>query len=415
MSSGSDIQKRLYHAFPSAVAIQEDGWMVYPSSTQDVAGVMSIANQCGCPVLTSRHTPDEPVSPASSPVIRLSMEKMTGVSAISETGMTVEVQAGIAMRNLEIVMNDHGMTSGYVLLPDVDPPVIHFINDETLSESSMLYGRLQCFVLGAEGVLPSGEVFRIKPAPSRASGPDILSLLLSEHGRLSIVTSLVLRIWRQPKARRIIAAFFGDVENALACAGGIASSGIRLAAGRIYAPGWADPAEPSAEAGPHMAVFVLEGEPAVVDTLAVHVDKIIRDRGGEPARPQHHLATKFVKLPRADEGEEIELVSASCDWTAAPKIHLEAHSRLEERLVGTRVSDFFHEGCRITWSVRESGMGKDLLVGLADLLRRLGGHLLSRHSLADRGLQPGMVYDGLMQKKLEQLKGKMDPNKVIAQ
>jgi FAD/FMN-containing dehydrogenase len=413
MDSDSDTRKLLYHAFPSAVAMQEDGWMVYPSSTREVAGVVSIAVRCGCPVIASPPQEDEPAPAASTPVIRISMEKMTGVAAVSETGMTAEVQAGIAVRNLEIVLNDHGMTSGFVLLPDVDPTLIRFINDETLSESSMLYGRLDRCVLGAEGVLPGGEVFRIRPAPSRGIGPDILGLLLSEHGRLSIVTSVVLRIWRQPRSRRVIAAFFNEPGGAMACAAEIAGAGIRLAAGRIYAPGWPDPAGPAGGSGSNVAVFVLEGEQAVVDTLAVHVDKIVQDRGGEPALPQYHLATKFVKLPKLDSGEETELVSATCDWAAAPDILLEASSRFEESLVAARLSDFFPEGCRISWSVKEAAMGKDLLAGLVDVVRRFGGHLVSRHRLIEGGLPPGMVYDSLMQKKIEQLKETMDPNKII--
>jgi len=234
MDNCAEIEKQLFHGFPSATERHEEGWTVHPSSTSDVSRVVSIANRCGCRLhMISSRRPDADRN--VSPVIRLSLDRMTEVVKLDEHAMTAEVQAGIGVRTLEIVLNDHGMTSGTCLLPDTDPALIDFLGDECVSESSILYGRTDQAAIGAEGVLPGGEEFKIQPAPARAVGPDTLGLLVRGHGNLSIVTSVTLRVWRQPKSRRILCAVFEDQDlaGALRCASKTARSSIRLAAGRV--------------------------------------------------------------------------------------------------------------------------------------------------------------------------------------
>lgn len=412
----AEIQKLLYHAFPSALDQHYDGWSVYVSSTEDVSGVVSIANRCGCPVaLSTAAAEDTTGRHADSPVIRISMDRITEVTRINEQAMTAEVQAGVTVRDLEIVLNDHGMTSGFMLLPDLDPVLIEFLTNESLSESSMLYGRVDQAYIGAEGVLPSGEVFRIKPAPARAVGPDLLGLLVSENGKLSIVTSLILRIWKQAKSRRIIAATFEEIEGALRCASMIARSAIRLAGGRIYAPGRPDSSKNRRTADGNVAVFILEGEQAVVDSRAVHIDEIVQECGGSALPQQHHLATRFIRVPRILSGEESEsvIVCAAADWSAALSVLREVSSRLEEQIKATRISDFFHEGCSISWTVRETDIDGEILFRVVEVLQRFGGSLISHHPGLDEALPAYFYYDGNMRKKIEELKQRIDPSEVF--
>ncbi|MFH1436172.1 MAG: FAD-binding protein, partial [Pseudomonadota bacterium] len=289
-----DVQKLLNHALPSAFVRHGDTWTVSPSSVDDVAKVVGLADQCGCPVRVAAPREEPETDEASSAVIRISMEKMTDVKWVNEESMTAKVQAGLSVRHLEILLNDHGMTSGFVVLPEYDPTLIEFVTDENLSESSVLYGRPDRAFLGVEGVLPSGEAFSTKPTPSRAVGPDLLGMLVSQHGSLSIITSLVLRIWRQPKSRRIVCASFDDVERAVGCASRVAHSGVRLAAGRIYAPEWLEDSGEEGGRGENIAVFVLEGEQAVIDSFADVIEKIIHEAGGGDLN-KHPLATKFVR------------------------------------------------------------------------------------------------------------------------
>jgi len=413
--TGPEIERQLFHAFPSATTRQEDGWTVMPSSTDDAAKAVAIANLCGCPVLVSDRGGEERTGLPRSSILRLSLERMTGVLGVTEPAMTAEVQAGIAMRNLEIALNDHGLTTGAVLLPDVDPTLIDFVTNDSFSEASILYGRTDQIYLGAEGVLPSGETFRIKPAPARAAGPDILGLLVAGHGRVSIVTALILRLWRLPKSRRVIPAGFRSdrLEDALTCASTAARVPIRFAAGRIYAPGWPDQGESGDAPCDHVAVFVLEGEQAVVEATAVHLEGIVRECGGTLLPAQHALATRFVRAPRVAEGEVTASISATAKWPSVLQIHRDVAEKLGGALLASRFSDFFHEGCRVTWTLREGDLGRERLTHVIETLRGLGGCLTSRHPALEGDLPPHLLDEGALRPRMEELKRSMDPGGIL--
>ena len=407
-----EVQKLLNHALPSAFVRLGNTWTVYPSSVDDVAKVVGLANQCGCParVALSREGPE--TDEISSAVIRISMEKMTDVKWVNEESMMAKVQAGLSVRHLEILLNDHGMTSGFVVLPRCDPSLIEFVTDENLSESSVLYGRPDRAYLGVEGVLPSGEAFSTKPTPSRAVGPDLLGMLVSQHGSLSIITSLVLRIWRQPKSRRIICASFDDVERAVSCASRVAHSGVRLAAGRIYAPEWLEDSGREEGPGENIAVFVLEGEQAVIDSFAAVIEKINHEAKGAGLK-KHPLSTKFVRSHGLCTEEECEIVTATADWSVAANIHADVSSKLEKKVVGTRFSNFFHEGCSISWTAGNADVIKDHLPDIAEILRRYGGTLVSRHRAVGKEMSGQLSRDHSLEKKLMELKSRLDPGKTI--
>ena len=409
--TGPEIERQLFHAFPSATTRQEDGWTVMPSSTDDAAKAVAIANLCGCPVLVAARGGDEPAGPPRSSLLRLSLERMTGVLGVTEPAMTAEVQAGIAMRNLEIVLNDHGLTTGAVLLPDVDPTLIDFVTNDSFSEASILYGRTDQIYLGAEGVLPSGEVFRIKPAPVRAAGPDVLGFLVAGHGRVSIVTALILRLGRLPKSRRVVPAGFRSdrLEDALTSASSAARVPIRFAAGRIYAPGWSDHGEEGGAPCDHVAVFVIEGEQAVVEATAVHLEGIVQACGGTLLSPQHALATRFVRAPRVAGGEATASISATAPWPSVLQIHRDVAGRLGDALLASRFSDFFHEGCRITWMLREGDLGRERLTQVVETLRGLGGRLTSRHPALEGDLPPHLLDEGARRPRMVDMKRTMDP------
>lgn len=411
----SEIEKQLFHGFPSATQRHEDGWTVFPSSTRDVARVVSIANRCGCRLRTEPAGRREEAGERITPLIRLSLDRMIEVLKLDERAMTAEVQSGIGVRNLEIVLNDHGMTSGFILLPDADPVLIDFLTDECMSESSILYGRTDQVAIGAEGVLPSGEEFKIQPAPARAIGPDILGLLVREHGNLSIVTSMTLKVWRQPKSRRILCARFEnrDLERALQCASRAARSSIRLAAGRIYAPAWPDPSEPPPPSGDHVAVFVLEGEQSMVDAFAVHVSQIIQESGGNELA-EHHLATRRPRVPRSAAGDDAAILSVTADWSAMADLHQEIATRLDLGLLHTRFSDFFHEGCRASLYVRDSDLTPEVLGRMVEILRRYGATLLSAHSGLEGEGGPGPAQEiDEAQRRVRELKLQMDPSGIL--
>jgi len=413
--SCAGLEELINRRFASASSREEGRWSVWPSTAEEVSALFRAAGEFDCSVRFSSG-PEGGAARGGcdgKPLIRVGLERMTSIRSLDEKSLTVDVQPGIGVRALDIYLGDSGYTTGFLPLPGFDPPLIDFVRRPDWSESSILYGRVdQCFV-GAEGVLPGGGVFRIKPAPARAVGPDLLGLLVAGHGSLCAVTSLWVRFWRQPKSRKVVAASFPDEVEALRCALQVAVSGVRLAAGRIYAPAWAEQeGAGQAAAAAAVAVFVLEGEQALVDAWAPGAARAVEQCHGRLLEPQHHLATKFIRIPPGVASQAARTVTASCPWAAAARLHRETAARLGGELLATRASCFFHEGCQLAWTVRE-GAAADALRAAAEGARRLGGALVGGGGADDAGGKAGTDPADAMRKRLEELKARLDAHGIL--
>ncbi|HDH96592.1 MAG TPA: FAD-binding oxidoreductase, partial [Proteobacteria bacterium] len=136
--------------------------------------------------------------------------------------------------HLERYLNAHGHTLGHFPASIYCCTIGGNLATRSAGQMSSKYGKIEDMVVGLEVVTPKGQVIRVRPAPRRATGPDIGQLFIGSEGTLGIITEAALRIWKLPEERVFGAFKFPDVESGVVAMRRIMQSDIRPAVMRFY-------------------------------------------------------------------------------------------------------------------------------------------------------------------------------------
>ncbi|MDI7269794.1 MAG: FAD-linked oxidase C-terminal domain-containing protein, partial [Myxococcota bacterium] len=228
----------LERAVPGGVAAEGDPpmFVVTPGDAYELAACLRIACERRVPVVARSETAQARL-PEGQVAVVLSLERMQAVRRICEESLTVHAEAGIRVRALEERLAEHALSLGYPLLPDAAPKLGGLLGGRGWGEGSAALGSFEEACVGLEAVLPRGEAIRIKPSPRRAAGPDMMQALVGAEGAFGVITGAILRVYRAPRARRIVGAWFGDARGAVACLAGMLADSFRPAAARVVRPG----------------------------------------------------------------------------------------------------------------------------------------------------------------------------------
>jgi alkyldihydroxyacetonephosphate synthase len=186
-------------------------------------------------------------------------------------------------------------------------------------------------------VLPDGQVVHTRVAPRRATGPELLHLLVGAEGTLGVITAAHLRLHRLPLHRQFDSFRFDAVAPAAVALRESLAAGVRPLVARIQRdprlrrkdrPG--DAPEPTAaELAQRLLLVAYEGPAELVE---VERD-IVRDRatahGGEglgpaPARRWwgQRFAAGFRLTPLlAEEGIFADYVELGATWRDVAALH----------------------------------------------------------------------------------------------
>lgn len=127
----------------------------------------------------------------------------------------VTVEAGMIGGRLEEWLNECGWTLGHYPQSLRISTVGGWVATNSSGTFSSKYGGIEMLLAGLEAVLPSGERVAFRPVPRSATGPRLMQLFVGSEGSLGIVTTVTLRIFRQPQARRFAAYAPGSLERGL--------------------------------------------------------------------------------------------------------------------------------------------------------------------------------------------------------
>ena len=162
-------------------------------------------------------------------------------------------------------------------------------------------------------MLPRGEAIRIKPAPRRAAGPDLMQAFVGGEGAFGVITAAYLRVHRPPRARQIVGAWFPGPAPALACLASLLADSVRPAAARVVRPGpaWAT----ESLRGEAALVLTFEGHTMVVDQFVAMARERIAEAEGSEAGEDDPVCTRDpVDLP-SETARALERVEAAGRWS----------------------------------------------------------------------------------------------------
>src|SRR5438067_9803080 len=159
--------------------------------------------------------------------IVISLARMARILEVDVEHGLVTVEPGVA--NLDVTKAV--AAEGFYYAPDPSSQQVCTIGGNVAENSGgahcLKYGFTVNHVLGAEVVLPDGEVVELSVWDD---GPDLLGAFVGSEGTLGIATKLTLRVLRSPESVRTLLAGFEHTDAAGAAVSGVIAGGILPAA-----------------------------------------------------------------------------------------------------------------------------------------------------------------------------------------
>ena len=209
----------LYQARPDAIVI--------PKSTEEVSAVVRLAYPNKVPVVARGSGTN--LSGGSIPTrggIVLHFSRMNRILEIDLQNQRAVVEPGLFNLDLQNALSP----LGYLYAPDPASQKVSTMGGN-LGENSggphcLKYGVTTNHVLGAEVVLPSGEIIWTGSKACDEPGYDLIGVLVGSEGTLGIATKMILRIMRKPEAIQTFLAVFNSLEDAGNTVSAIIGAGI---------------------------------------------------------------------------------------------------------------------------------------------------------------------------------------------
>jgi len=178
--------------------------LLRPTSTDEVSQVMRICHEHGQTVVVQgglTGVVSGAVSSATDVIITL--EKMTAIESVDETGGTAVVQAGAVLQTVQEAM----AVRGFLFPLDFGGRGSCTLGGTVATNAGginvLRYGMMRQQVLGLEAVLADGTVISsMNQMLKNNTGYDLKQLFIGSEGTLGVVTRMVLRLFPLPKSRQ---------------------------------------------------------------------------------------------------------------------------------------------------------------------------------------------------------------------
>ena len=189
--------------------------VVFPSSTEEVVGVVKLAAREGLPLLP--RGAGTGLSGGAVPIaggIVLCFSRMNRILEVDLENLRAVVQPGVVNADITAAV----MSSGYFYAPDPSSQKACTIGGNVAENAggphTLAYGVTTNHVLGLEVVLADGSVIHTGSKAFDTPGYDLTGLLVGSEGTLGIVTQVIVRLVRAPEAVKTLLGIFHSVDDA---------------------------------------------------------------------------------------------------------------------------------------------------------------------------------------------------------
>jgi glycolate oxidase len=204
--------------------------VVFPASTEEVAGIVSVCAVHRVPIVPRGAGTGYAAgaSPSRGGVI-LSLARLNRILGVETEALRLHAQAGAITAGIHA----RAVAAGLYYPPDPGSSTTCTIGGNVACNAAgphtLRYGVTADYVAGVTAVLSDGRVVRIgEGGDTSASG--LLALMVGSEGTLGVITEVLLRLIPAPKTRFTLAATFTGMERAAAAVAEISEAGIVPAA-----------------------------------------------------------------------------------------------------------------------------------------------------------------------------------------
>ena len=179
--------------------------VVRPATVQEVAAVVRACAAAGAPIvpqggntgLSVGSTPD-----TSGREVVLSLSRMNAVRALDPDNLTITVEAGCILQNMQAAAAQAGLLFPLSLAAEGSCTIGGNLGTNAGGTQVVRYGNTRDLCLGLEVVTAQGEVWNgLKGLRKDNTGYDLRNLLIGSEGTLGIITAATLKLFPRPAAR----------------------------------------------------------------------------------------------------------------------------------------------------------------------------------------------------------------------
>ena len=201
--------------------------VVSPASTDEVAGVVRLADEHGMPV-TARGA-GTGMSGGCIPRpdgIVVSFERMNRILEVDTDNFVAVVEPGVQLDQLDAELAPLGLV--YPVYPgEYSASLGGNVNTNAGGMRAVKYGVTRQHVLGVEAVLPSGEIVQCGGKVVKVStGYDLTQLIVGSEGTLALVTRIYLRLYPRPAHGATVFAPFTTLDEVAGAVPKVVASGV---------------------------------------------------------------------------------------------------------------------------------------------------------------------------------------------
>ncbi|MFO7928567.1 MAG: FAD-binding oxidoreductase, partial [Candidatus Humimicrobiaceae bacterium] len=149
-------------------------FIVHPGSPEEISKTLRLANEYRIPVTVwGGGGGSQGGALAAYGGIVLDIKRLNRITAIDKKSMTVEVETGIIMQELEWALEKEGISTMHIPASMYCSTVGGFLAHRGTGVLSTKYGKMEDMVVSMEVVLPNGDIINTPPVNKTASGPDL--------------------------------------------------------------------------------------------------------------------------------------------------------------------------------------------------------------------------------------------------
>jgi len=212
-----------YHATAAPDAV------VYPSSTEHVAGVVRACGAAGVAMVPfGAGSSLEGHVAALGGGVCIDTTRLNRILRVGVEDLDVTVQAGVTRLQLEQRLREDGVF--FPVDPGADATLGGMVATGASGTTAVRYGTMRENVLSLTVVLPDGEVMRTRSRARKSSaGYDLTHLFIGSEGTLGVICEATLRVQPLPEAASAAVCSFPSVHEAVECVIATIQSGIPVA------------------------------------------------------------------------------------------------------------------------------------------------------------------------------------------